>query len=182
MSSQELIQELESDRKVSVDQFVHLPMAASAHLNENSNQELDRQYQSASTLPVISQPLMQPNPNEWHLYKSDSKTSFSRYTSKSSHYAQRMIHGQKDYRLTNPQLGGQNRYTPYSPRTRKAMEAIGDIKHILERRRENRKKFQEDMLLMGDNMSQRLLSPQLNSPSTDDKYRYNSPSHAYGSN
>ena len=61
-----------------------------------------------------------------------------------------------------------NRYTPYSPRTRKALEAIGDIKMILSRRREQRKKLHAGLIIAGD--QQRILSPHLPSPSTGDRF------------
>ena len=71
-----------------------------------------------------------------------SRKSLNRYTSKSSYYAQRLIKGPcRDSRELDPVTG---RYIPYSPRTRKALEAIGDIKMMIARKREARSKLYTD--------------------------------------
>ena len=42
------------------------------------------------------------------------------------------------------------RYIPYSPRTRKALEAIGDIKMMIARKRESRRLLYDDSQKTGD--------------------------------
>ena len=83
------------------------------------------------------------------------KSNLGKYSSKSSHYAQRLLHGSqvKDIRYVDPET---NRYIGYSPRTRKAMEAIGDIKMMLNRRRELRNKLHANLVLQKEQQAPRV--------------------------